>query len=64
MDHTSGLLPEGPFLTGGGAGPQAGRKQLRKGTGTKEKTELNLERDLATEYALAQVMSHMSVSLK
>ena len=53
MGHTSGLLPEGPFLTGGGAGHQAGRKQLRKGTGTKEKTELNLERNLATEYALA-----------
>ncbi len=45
MGHISGSLPEGPFrtgreLTGGEAGPQAGRKRLKRDTGIRKRTKL------------------------
>jgi hypothetical protein len=36
MGHISGSLPEGPFRTGGEAGPQVGRRWLKRDTGIRK----------------------------
>ncbi len=63
MGHISGSLPEGPFrtereLTGGEAGPQVGRKRLKRDTGIrKEGLSWSLEVEI-WQFYYALALSH------